>query len=129
MRKALLATLLIVAMAAGPAQLLAQNTNKAVVPKKSTAAEPAVKKSRAIPFSGNLKAVDKTAKTITVDKRTFQITAETKILKADKPASLENGVAGEYVTGSYTKSDDGKLLAHSIYFGGKTKAKGAEKKQ
>ena len=122
-------TLLAAALAASPLPLSAQTTNKA--PAKKAAPEqkePAEKKSRAIPFSGNIAAIDKNAKTITVGKRTLQITSETKLQKADKPATVADGAVGEYVTGSYNKADDGKLLAHSVYFGGKTKAKTDTKK-
>ncbi len=111
------------AIALIPLQLPAQPTNKpsAAKPPAVERKEPAVKKSRSIPFYGNLKTIDKTAKTFSVDKRVIQITSETKILRAEKPATLESGVLGEYVTGSYHKADDGKLLAHSLYLGGKTK--------
>jgi hypothetical protein len=126
----LVRSVLAAALAGIPLQLRAQTTNQPPAAKQPAVEkkEPAVKKSRSIPFSGSLVAVDKAAKTITVGKRTLQITSETKILKADKPAMLENGVPGEYVTGSYQKADDGKLLAHSVYFGGKTKTKSGTKK-
>ncbi|HSU53280.1 MAG TPA: hypothetical protein VLT36_04400 [Candidatus Dormibacteraeota bacterium] len=108
----------------------AQSTNKAPAEKKSSAtAEPSTKKSRSIPFEGNVTGVDKSAKTLKVDKRTFQITSETKIYKGDKAALLESGTEGEYVTGSYKKTEDGKLIANSVYFGGKSKGKSAEKKK
>lgn len=100
--------------------LFAQTETNAPAEKKEAA--PA-KKPAAIPFRGKLLAVDKTAKTITVEKRTFQITSETKIFKGDKPAVLEDGVLDEAVTGSYKKSEDGKLIAGSVYFGGKGEAK------
>src|SRR5258706_11623990 len=105
------------AIALIPLQLPAQPTNKpsAAKPPAVERKEPAVKKSRSIPFYGNLKTIDKTAKTFSVDKRVIQITSETKILRAEKPATLESGVLGEYVTGSYHKADDGKLRAHSLY--------------
>jgi hypothetical protein len=121
--KMLILSVLTAALAVMPAQLHAQTTNKA------PSAKPAAKKSRSIPFSGTVTAIDKSAKTLKVDKRILQITSETKILKADKPAMLENGAVGDYVTGSYQKADDGRLLAHSIYFGGKTKTTTAETKK
>jgi hypothetical protein len=76
-------------------------------------------KPKAIPFKGKLTAVDKPAMTITVSKRTFSITSETKLFKDGKPATLADGVVGERVTGSYFKGDDGKLTAKSVYWGGK----------
>jgi hypothetical protein len=110
-------------------QLLAQTTNKAPAEKKSSTEkkEPAEKKQSTVPFRGNIVTIDKGAKTITVNKRTFQITSETKIFKSDKPATFADGAVGDYVTGSYKKTDDGKLIAHSVYFGGKTHT--AEKKK
>jgi hypothetical protein len=117
-------------IAASP-QLLAQSTNKAPVEKKSSTErkEPAEKKQASIPFRGNIVTMDKGARTITVNKRVFQVTSETKIFKSDKPATFADGVVGDYVTGSYKKTDDGKLIAHSVYFGGKSKASTAEKKK
>jgi hypothetical protein len=126
--KTLILSLLAVAFVLSPLQLPAQTTNKAPAAKPAAVEKPAAKKSRSIPFSGTIIAIDKSAKTIKVDKRLLQVTSETKIVKADKPAMLENGAVGDYVTGSYQKADDGRLLAHSIYFGGKTKTTTDSKK-
>jgi hypothetical protein len=106
-----------------PLQLTAQTTNKAAAEKK------AEKKPSAHPFHGNLTAIDKTAKTITVGKVTYQITSETKIKKADKPATLDDGVVGEEVRGYVKPSEDGKMAASSVSFGPKTEGKGAAKKK
>lgn len=76
------------------------------------------KEGKPLPFNGKLTAVDKTAKTITVGERVFQVTADTKIMKDDKPATLDDGKVGEQVRGSY-KSAEGKLDAVSIFFGPK----------
>jgi|GraSoiStandDraft_44_1057316.scaffolds.fasta_scaffold819421_1 hypothetical protein len=110
-------------------QLVGQTTNKAPAEKKSSIEkkESAEKKQAAVPFHGNIVTLDKNARTITVGKRVFQITSETKIFKSDKPATFADGVVGDYVTGSYKKTDDGKLIAHSVYFGGKSHT--AEKKK
>lgn len=82
-------------------------------PGNSTPAAPA--KARALPFHGKLDSVDKANKTITLKgktKRTFEVTSETKITKGkDKqPATLDDGTAGDDVSGSYTKSADGKTM-------------------
>ncbi len=126
-------------LAAAPAGLQAQaptqSTNKPAASTKAADKKTAPEKKEAgsknqssIPFRGTLKEVDKTAKTIKVDKRTFEVTSETKkIFRGEKPAALEDGVLGEYVTGSYRKTDDGKLIARSIYFGGKNKERTGEK--
>jgi Domain of unknown function (DUF5666) len=120
-----------VALATSP-QLLAQTTNKAPAEKKASTEkkEPAEKKQKSLPFTGNIVTMDKNARTLTIGKRTFQVTSETKIFKSDKPATFADGAVGDYVTGSYKKTDDGKLIANSVYFGGKGGGKGtAEKKK
>lgn len=119
------------ALATSP-QLLAQTTNKAPAEKKSSTEkkEPAEKKQSPIPFHGNIVTLDKNARTLTIGKRVFLVTSETKIFKSDKPATFADGAVGDYVTGSYKKTDDGKLIANSVYFGGKGGGKGtAEKKK
>jgi hypothetical protein len=116
-----------------PMHVRAQSTNKATPPPKTADKKSAGEKSEApakkqsIPFQGHLLEINDTAKTIKVDKRTFEITHETKIHRGEKEAVLKDGIKGEYVTGSYTKGEDGKLIAKSVYFGGKTKDKGASK--
>src|ERR1700687_1994336 len=92
------------AIAGAPIQSQAQTTtNKAPGEKKSVTASTntvdTAKPGKGGPFHGKLAAIDKVAKTITVGKRTFQITSETKIKKAGKPATLDDGVVGETVSG------------------------------
>jgi hypothetical protein len=81
------------------------------------------KANRPYPFNGRISAVDKINKTITVGqtekKRVFQITSETRMVKAGKPAILDDAVVGEEVGGLYRKTDDGKLEAVSLRFGPK----------
>jgi hypothetical protein len=83
---------------------------------------PAPKKHHIIPFHGKLKSVDTIAMTLTVGKRTFQITSGTKIAHDGEPATLSDGVVGETVRGAYRKTDDGLLQAVSVYFGAKKEA-------
>ena len=80
---------------------------------------------RSTPFHGKLKAVDTKAKTISVGEQTIQVTSETKIFKAGKPATLADGVVGEDVSGSYRKGDDGKLTAGMVRFGPRPEKPGA----
>jgi hypothetical protein len=124
-------TIALFAFAVASSPLLAQTTNKAPAEKKSATEkkEPAEKKQSPIPFHGNIVTLDKGKMTLTVNKRVFQVTSETKIFKSDKPATFADGVVGDYVTGSYKKTDDGKLIAHSVYFGGKSKTTSSEKKK
>ena len=118
-------SLLAASIAGQPAQALAQNKDKAATEKK----EPAAKKQTAGPFHGKLAAVDETAKTITVGKRTFQITSESKISKAGKPATLEAAVVGEEVSGYIKTGDDGKLVATTVHLGPKAETKTSQTKK
>ena len=105
------------------------STNKTAKPAAVTREE---KKVNAGPFHAKLVAVDKTARTITVGKRTFLITSETKINRSGKPATLEDGVIGEPVSGFVKPNEQGKLVATKINFGPKTEEqaiKGAPKKK
>jgi hypothetical protein len=107
---------------AGSAFHLSAQTNEPAPPVKETAPakkEKSSKKPRTVPFHGKLKALDKSAKTLTVGSRVFHVTSETRIYKEGTPGSMQDGVLGEPVSGSYEKGPDGKLIAASIYFGGK----------
>jgi hypothetical protein len=107
----------------------AQSTNTPAAAKSAKDAaksdsEGAAKKKSSLPFNGKISAVDKVAKTITVGSRVFQITSETKIFKADRtPAVFDDAVVADHISGSYTKADDGKLNARSVYLGEKPDAK------
>jgi hypothetical protein len=68
-------------------------------------------------FYGPVSAVDTNAKTFTVGDQTFQITAETQMTKANKPATLADAVVGEPARGTYTKGKDGKLGVTKVRFG------------
>jgi hypothetical protein len=118
-------SLLAAAIAAAPTQLLAQSTNKPAADKTA----PVAKKKGAHPFRGKLAAVDKVAKTIKVGESIYQITSETKINKAGKPATLEDGVVGEPVSGYAKPTEDGKMAATTVNFGAKADANGAEKRK
>lgn len=124
-------SLLAAAIAGMPAQLLAQSTIQPVAEKKPAAGkkETASKKKSAHPFRGKLVAVDKTAKTIKLGQSVYQITSETKITKNGKPATLDDGVVGEPVSGYAKPTDDGKMAATTVRFGPKPEDKGAEKKK
>lgn len=87
------------------------------------AAPQKAKANRPYPFNGRISEVDKINKTITVGqsdkKRVFHITSETRMVKAGKPAILDDAVVGEAVGGLCRKTDDGKLEAVSLRFGPK----------
>jgi len=80
---------------------------------------------RAIPFHGKLDA--KTDSSITIGKRTFEVSSETKLVKDGKPATLADATIGEDVGGSYLETD-GKLIAKSVRFGAKPESAKKTKK-
>jgi hypothetical protein len=108
------AGLLIAAVAFAPVASRAQDkkTNNA---SGSKVEEKPARSQRAVPFRGKITAIDKGAMTLTIGKRIFHITSETKITKDDQPATLADGVVGEAVTGNYLKGADGKLSAKTVH--------------
>ena len=122
--------LLAAAIAGLPLEALAQTTNKPAAVKPSTPdqSDATAKKKAGHPFRGKLAAMDQTAKTIKVGESIYQITSQTKIMKAGKPATLDEGVVGEDVGGYAKPTDDGKMTATSLRFGPKL-AGTAEKKK
>ena len=123
--------LLAAALAGSPAQLLAQTTNNPTATKKATVTkkDAATKSKAAHPFHGKLAEVDKIAKTIKVGESVYQITSATKITKDGKPATLEDGVVGEPVSGYVKPTEDGKMPATTLHFGAKADDKGGSKKK
>ena len=79
---------------------------------------------------GKITAIDKVAKTITVGDKVFQVTSDTKIKKAGKPATLDDGAVGDEVGLLAKKSKDGAPALVTLRFGPKPEAevKGADKK-
>ena len=121
--------LLAAAVAGLPIQLAAQTaTNKPAASKAPAAEKTDSAAKKAHPFRGKLAAVDKVAKTISLGKSTYYITSETKFKKADKPATLDDGVIGEDVSGYVKPGDSGRMVAATVNFGPKTDAKTATKK-
>ena len=117
-------------LAGAPLPLRAQNTKAPADKPAGTPAADATKPEKpgkGGPFHGKLAALDKVAKTITVGKRTFQITSETRIKKAGKPATLDDGVVGETVSGYQKPAADGKLMATTVNFGPKPAPQESEK--
>lgn len=123
-------SLLAAAIAVAPGQAFGQETKKeAKGPKAGVEKAEKAGKSRALPLGGKISAVDKTAKTITVRERIFQITSETRISKAGKPATFDDAVVGEEVGISYVKADDGKLTAQSVRIGPRPEGDKGDKKE
>jgi len=109
--------------------LQAQSTNKPAAKKAQTDEKEKSEHKSAHPFHGKLAAVDQAAKTITIGNSVYQITSETKITKAGKPAVLADGVVGEEASGYAKPLDGGKMYAASLTFGPKTEGKTASKKK
>jgi len=117
------------AILAAPALSRAQDATNTPAPAGRTI--PPVKKPGAAPsatlsFHGILTAVDTNAMTLTIEKRTFEMTSETIVTKDDKPAMLAEGAAGDQVSGTYKKNAEGKLDAVTVRF---TTATGGKKKK
>lgn len=117
---------------AWPLQTGAQSSNKAAASKATTATEAgepgkAAKKPSAGPFHGKLAAMDKTAKTIQVGKRTFLVTSDTRIQRAGNPATLDQAVVGEQVSGYVKPDQEGKLRVTTLNLGPKAPQKTGEK--
>lgn len=81
---------------------------------------------KSIPFHGKLDGLDKSAKTIKVGNRIFQVVDATRIMKGGKSATIEDAALGEEVGGSYHEAEAGKLELLSLRIGAKT---GKEKKE
>jgi Domain of unknown function (DUF5666) len=104
------------AFVVAPTPGLAQEKPKDPAATEKKAAPKEAKKKAATPARGKADAIDKIAKTVKVGERTFQVTSETKITKAGKPATLDDGKVGDEVGLSYNEVD-GKLVARSLRFG------------
>jgi hypothetical protein len=108
------------------ALIIAAFASTSILPLQAADAKPAEKKeapaARALPFRGKIAAVDKQAKTVKVGERTFQVTADTKIAKAGKPATLDDATVGEEVGGSYREGPDKKLNLVSLRLGARPDA-------
>lgn len=74
------------------------------------------------PFNGKIAAVDVTAKTITIGKRTFLVTPASKVMKDGKTATLADAKVGDQVGGQYREAPDGKLEVLSLRIGPKPPA-------
>ena len=123
-----LTILVTAALSLVPARTHAQNsTNKTASSKKATTEKTDSTAKKGHPFHGKLLSVDKGGKSITIGKSTYQITSDTKIKKADKPATLEDATVGEEVTGFAKPGDGGKFFASSLNIGPKADSKSSTK--
>lgn len=95
-------------------------TRAADGPPPTAGAERGSAKSKPVPFHGKISALDPKARTITVGKRLFHTTAETKFIKAGKSAAFEDAQVGDEIGGQYRPTAEGKLEAASIRIGPKS---------
>ena len=91
------------------------------------------RKQKQMPFRGKVGAVDKVAKTVTLEgkekSRTFQVTLATKITNEGKPGVMDDVVVGQTVGGLAKQNATGKLEIVTLNIGAKPgKTKDAEKK-
>ena len=86
---------------------------------------------RNVPFHGKLDSVDKTAKSIKIGDRSFQVLPTTKITRdGTKPGTLDDAKVGEAVAGAYHEADGGNFQLVSLRLGPKPeKRTAAEKKK
>ena len=129
MLKVAVLSLLAVAMAVAPTTALGQGKKKGKAAGEQNEPSKGEKKKGVPPIGGKLAAVDKTAMTITIGQSTIQITSETKIEKAGKPATLDDGVVGEEARATYKKTEDGKLMAVKVWFGPRPEGESGGKKK
>ena len=97
---------------AGPFQGAGAATN---APAKGTPS-----KERGMPFHGNIAAVDRVAKTITMrgeKHRVFYVTPQTKINKNNVRTTLNAVAIGDYVGGYAREKADGKLELVTLNIG------------
>ena len=107
---------------AAPVVAQTKPESKASAPSAAAQTPATAKKASAGPFHGKLVAIDPVASSISVGKRTFYITSETRIQKAGVAARLQDGVVGEPCSGYVKPDENGRLLAKSVYFGAKPAA-------
>ncbi len=142
MNKQIPAFFLAAALAALPLISVAaadKSTNAApATPAAKVPAKPAAKKSQGTPvdIKGKVIAVDKIAKTVTLQKKerqtVYQVTSETRFYAGDKPEMMSGVATGELVEGRAVALGDGKYELKVLYMKAKPKeaalAKPVEKK-
>lgn len=105
-----------------------KNNGEAKAEAKDKTEMPVSPKPKGLPYAGTLTA--KTADSVTLKKKdadkTFAVTSATKITKAGKPATLEDGTIGEEAAVFYF-DNNGKAEAKSVRFGAKPEKSGETK--
>ncbi|MDQ3622202.1 MAG: hypothetical protein M3463_06905 [Verrucomicrobiota bacterium] len=136
--KKLLPILTIAAIALGvPSSGLAaeKKAKSAAAPAPADAVKPAEKpaeaarSTQALPYRGDVAAVDAAAKTFTFKnkdgkERVFHASSKTRIMKDGAAADFDAISVGAHATGQYTKTADGKLELVSVKIGPKAEKTG-----
>jgi hypothetical protein len=117
------------ALRAAPNKSPSPNPASAPPSSKTAPPPPQNKTERAVPFHGNISAVDQTAKTFTIagkeKARVFKVTDKTHLTKAGAPAAMKDVQAKEEVRGTYVKAADGSLDTRIVKLGPMTDAEKA----
>ena len=94
-------------------------TLTAMAADRPASADAEKKSNRSVPFRGKIDVLDKSTKSFKVGTRTFQVVSETKIMKAGKPALIDDAAVGDEVGGAYREGEGGKLEVVSLRLGPK----------
>jgi hypothetical protein len=113
-----LLTIAAAALIAVPSTVRAENSDSTNAPVETS---PAPAKKHGNQFHGKIVAVDSTAMTVTVGKKTYNVTSATKITKGGNPATLADFAVGDEVTGNFKK--DGETLNATTLHDSKKKKK------
>ena len=120
MKKLLLTLMVGLAFGLAPLITRAADDQPTGKPAPAPAADETKKKPGHVPFHGKVTAIDKQKMAVSLEERVFIVTSETKITKANKPATFGDVTVGEEIRGSYRKTEDGKMNLLSLYIGAKT---------
>ena len=116
MKHLLIACLLTVSLVAGAQRLAAADATPSPTP-----AGPNAPRAKAMPFYGQVKAVDKAAQTLTLvgkeKDRVFRINQATKIHDAGEPKKLEDVKVGRHVGGRAEANGEGEWVITTLNLG------------
>jgi len=100
-------------------------------PRPSKSRKETTGSSKSYPFSGTLESIDPRGKFITLKgkakDRQILLNSKTRYFKADRPATLDDAIAGDHVSGSVRKIEGGQEEALSLHIGEKTTSNSRKK--
>jgi len=116
MKHHIIACLLTLTLVAGAQRLAAADATTTPAPAGTT-----TQRAKAMPFYGQVKAVDKTALTLTLvgkeKDRVLRLNAATKIHDAGEPRKLEDVKTGRHVGGRAEANPDGEWVITTLNLG------------